>query len=159
MRSDPISSDPEKDDRIFSCQQCGDCCNGYGGTYVTDADIRRIANYIKVEPNVFNQRFCQKSGDRLVLVQGDDGFCIFYQEDCSIHAVKPKMCRDWPYIQNLQVDFANWQAMASMCPGINRDASASAVIERVKTVQSKGQNLDSNHKPPTRSGCFCSKQF
>ena len=137
MPSNPTKTGHETDEDIFSCQQCGDCCQGFGGTYVTDADIRRIATYIHVEPDVFYQRFCQKSGDRLVLVQGVNGFCIFYQDGCSIHAVKPKMCRDWPFIQNLQVDFDNWHAMASMCPGINKQASASAVRERVEAIQSK----------------------
>jgi len=137
MRSKPTQSGRETGDGIFSCRQCGDCCQGYGGTYVTDADIQRIAAYMNVEPQVFYRRFCQKSGDRPVLVQGENGFCVFYQDGCSIHAVKPKMCRDWPYIQNLQVDFANWQAMASMCPGINKHASANAVRERVKAIQSK----------------------
>ena len=137
MCSEPSEFNAEKDDHIFSCQQCGDCCKGYGGTYVSEADIRRIARFIKVEPRVIYERYCQKSGDRLVLTQGPDGFCIFYREGCSIHAVKPKMCRDWPYIQNLQVDFKNWHAMASTCPGMNTQVSASAVTDRVKAVQSE----------------------
>jgi len=137
MRSKPTKPESEKGDGIFTCQRCGDCCKGYGGTYVTDADIRRIAIYIGIETQIFSQRYCQKSGERQVLAQGNDGFCIFYQEGCSIHAVKPKMCRDWPYIPNLQVDLGNWQAMASMCPGINKHAPASAVRDRVYAVQSK----------------------
>lgn len=136
MRSEPSKSDRKTDDGIFACRQCGDCCQGYGGTYVSDADIRRIAAYIDVAPHDLRERFCQKSGDQLVLAQGENGFCIFYQDGCSIHAVKPKMCRDWPYIQNLQVDFGNWQAMASMCPGINKHASTRAVKDRVKAAQS-----------------------
>ena len=140
MCSEPSKIETKKNDGIFTCQQCGDCCKGYGGTYVSEADIRRMAIFIKVEPSVFYKRYCQKSGDRHVLAQGQDGFCIFYQEGCSIHAVKPKMCRDWPYIQNLLVDFKNWHAMASTCPGIVTDAAASAVINRVKAVQRKTQS-------------------
>jgi len=136
MRSKRNPSEHEADDGIFFCRQCGDCCKGFGGTYVSDTDIRRIAAHIKVDPLEFYRRYCQKSGDRLVLAQGQNGFCVFYHDGCSIHPVKPKLCRDWPYIQNLQVDFANWQVMASMCPGINIHAPASAVIDRVKAVQS-----------------------
>ena len=137
MPCEPTKSESNQNDDIFTCRQCGDCCRGFGGTYVTDADIRRISKYIKVRPNDFRQRFCQASGQGLLLVQGDDGYCIFYRAGCSIHAVKPKMCRDWPYIQNLLVDITNWQAMASMCPGINKQASANAVKDRVKFEQSK----------------------
>ena len=35
----------ESEQNLFTCTQCGDCCRGYGGTYVTDADIRRIAAF------------------------------------------------------------------------------------------------------------------
>lgn len=137
MFSEPGILETENEDGIFTCRQCGDCCKGYGGTYVSEADITRIAAFIKVEAGVFYKRYCQKSGERHVLAQDQDGFCIFYREGCSIHAVKPKMCRDWPYIRNLLVDFKNWHAMASTCPGINTDAEAGAVINRVKTVQNR----------------------
>ncbi len=137
MQSEPSTFKPNNDDDSFICRQCGDCCKGYGGTYVTDADIGRIAAYSHIEQQVVMQRFCRPSGNRLVLAQGDSGFCIFYQEGCSIHTVKPKMCRDWPYIQNLLVDFANWHAMASMCPGMNKHVSARVVKNRVKAVQSE----------------------
>jgi Fe-S-cluster containining protein len=62
------------------------------------------------------------------LAQGQDGYCIFFDRNCSIHPVKPRMCKKWPYIENVLVDPANWRIMADMCPGMKRDADPSLVV-------------------------------
>ena len=128
-------------EQIFSCQQCGDCCNGYGGTYVSRADIEAIAAYIGKDPGQFVKKYCSKSGDRLVLAQQESGFCIFWKERiCSIHPVKPRMCRAWPFIENLLVDPDNWEKMASMCPGIRKGVPAEVVKKCVKAMRAENQN-------------------
>jgi Fe-S-cluster containining protein len=108
-------------DSLFHCTQCGDCCKGFGGTYLGDADIESIAGHIGVSVDEFKQRFCVPSGKRLVLAQGKDGYCIFFSDNCSIHPVKPRMCRRWPFIDNLLIDMDNWHIMANSCPGMRTD--------------------------------------
>lgn len=134
----PSDEDVEKDPDVpaFSCRQCGECCIGYGGTFVTDRDIERISAYIGVEPCGFVEKFCCLSGGRPVLAQQDDGHCVFWDRVCTIHPVKPQMCRDWPFIGSLLIDFDNWNIMASMCPGINKKASPHRVKARVKKTSS-----------------------
>jgi Fe-S-cluster containining protein len=107
--------------RLFECTQCGDCCKGFGGTYVTMADIDAIADFIGVAPADLVKSYCSPSGDKLVLAQRADGFCIFWDRNCTIHPVKPDMCRKWPFISSLLVDTANWNIMASVCPGMRND--------------------------------------
>ena len=119
---------------IFSCRQCGECCIGYGGTYVTDHDIERIAAYIGTDPHEFVEQFCNLSGDRPVLAQQDDGHCVFWDKICTIHSVKPQLCRKWPYIETLLIDFENWNIMASMCPGMKKDVSSRVVKDWVKKM-------------------------
>ncbi len=106
------------DRALFECTQCGACCKGYGGTYLESTDIARIAEFIGVSGSEFEQRYCVISGNRPVLAQQANGYCIFFEHNCIIHAVKPRMCRQWPYIQSLLVDIANWRMMASVCPGM-----------------------------------------
>jgi len=123
---------------VFSCKQCGDCCKGYGGTYVSDADIEAISAYIGVTPEHFKVKYCCLSGERLLLVQQENGFCVFWRgKMCGIHPVKPKMCRDWPFISNLLVDPSNWEKMASMCPGIRKDAPTEDVQDCVRAFHRK----------------------
>jgi uncharacterized protein len=136
MLSDSEPKNTQGDAGIFTCRQCGNCCMGYGGTYVTDEDIHRISAYIQVQPHGFVERFCRLSGGQPILAQREDGYCIFWDAGCTIHAVKPKMCRDWPYIQNLLVDSDNWNAMASMCPGMRKNVAARDIKTQVRKVQS-----------------------
>ena len=138
MRSpDPAGTD------IFECRRCGDCCNGYGGTVVSDADIRTIAAYLGMAPETIRERYCVLSGSRPVLVQQPNGYCAFWDRLCTIHPVKPAMCRAWPFIESVLVDVANWRIMAGMCPGIHTDVPDERIIRRVKE---RRQRLRCRHR-------------
>jgi len=109
--------------RLFRCTMCGDCCRGYGGTYVTDADITAIASHIGLGRERFIETYCSQSGGKPVLIQGEDGRCIFWDKLCTIHPVKPRMCRQWPFIPAILVDVLNWRIMAASCKGMRTDLS------------------------------------
>lgn len=105
--------------QLFNCKRCGDCCHGYGGTVVSKQDIIRIAAYLGKDSTSFVDECCEFSGTKPILTQNKDGYCIFWNKICTIHPVKPRMCREWPFIPGLLVDPHNWQIMASMCPGMS----------------------------------------
>lgn len=105
-------------DDLFECRKCGDCCMGYGGTYLSPHDITAIADYIGVSSDRFIKGYCSFSGSRPLLTQKVDGYCIFWDKVCTIHPVKPHMCRAWPFIFPVVADPANWAIMAGSCPGI-----------------------------------------
>jgi len=117
---------------IFQCQKCGDCCKGYGGTYVTEEDIAAIAGYIKDDPQLFVEKYCRLSGGRPVLAQGQSGYCVFWNKLCTIHPVKPRMCRLWPFIKAVLADVKNWHIMAAFCPGIRTDVQDDILKELVR---------------------------
>lgn len=128
-----MSYDPLTPQDIFNCCQCGDCCMGFGGTYVSDADIQAIAAFIQIDPQIFPEKYCQISGGRPVLTQGENGYCVFWKDKvCSIHPVKPRMCKAWPFIPNVLKDPQNWHIMAGFCPGIRTDVSPSEIIACVR---------------------------
>ncbi len=119
--------------KVFECQQCGECCKGFGGTYVSDADIRAIAEYLGEDLQGFTDRYCQPSGSRWVLAQAEDGYCVFCQDRrCRIHPVKPRMCRQWPFISSVLQDIGNWYIMANFCPGMRTDLPESAIVDAVR---------------------------
>ncbi len=107
-------------DDIFQCKMCGQCCIGFGGTYVTPEDIVRISTYIQADPDRFIPRYCDMTGAGPVLTQGSDERCIFFDEEkqCTVHPVKPRMCRAWPFLKTVVTHPENWDAMASACSGM-----------------------------------------
>jgi Fe-S-cluster containining protein len=126
----------DADDRdcqeLFACTLCGDCCNGYGGTYLSEADIVGISRFLGISAAQLVAHHTRNSGGRRLIAQGDNGYCIFWDKVCTIHPVKPKMCRQWPFIRSILVDVGNWKAMAASCPGMNADAPHQEILECVK---------------------------
>ncbi|MBU1340915.1 MAG: YkgJ family cysteine cluster protein [Proteobacteria bacterium] len=138
-----MDSEINAGDDIFECRQCGDCCNGFGGTYVTEKDILNISAHIKFDPKQFIARYCDMSGSRHVLTLGKDGCCIFFDKEkqCTIHAVKPYMCKAWPFIQAVIEHPENWNAMSNSCPGMkknipHKDLAKIVAIEKNKLDKS-----------------------
>jgi len=125
---------------LFECKKCGDCCKGYGGTFVSPDDIKAIADFIGEDPEDFPGRYCQMSGDQPVLLQDDSGYCVFWDDKCSIHPVKPRMCRAWPFIEGVMADVSNWYIMAQFCPGIRTDIPDDVVVEYVENAIRKQLN-------------------
>ncbi|MCP3943333.1 MAG: YkgJ family cysteine cluster protein [Desulfobacteraceae bacterium] len=125
-------------DKIFKCQLCGDCCNGFGGTYVTAQDIVNIASFIDADPKTFVARYCDYSGSRPVLTLGTNGSCIFFDKEkqCTIHPVKPYMCKAWPYIKTIIKNPENWNAMAGACPGMKKNISHKD-LQQIVTLESR----------------------
>lgn len=80
-----------------------------------------IAKHLEISISAFIEHYCAPSGKRFVLAQRADGYCIFWDQNCTIHAIKPRMCRQWPYIGSLLEDIGNWRIMASVCPGMQAD--------------------------------------
>jgi len=120
---------------LFTCRQCGDCCRGFGGTYVSESDIEVIARYVKAAPERFLTRYCQPSGSRWVLGQGATGYCVFWRDGlCAIHPVKPRMCREWPFIRSVARHPENWFSMAASCPGMRTEFSPQQIAQCVERI-------------------------
>ena len=134
-----MDSEYKTADDIFECRLCGDCCSGFGGTYVTEEDIVRISRHINEVPGLFIDEFCDMAGSKPVLTQGPDGRCIFFktEQQCTIHPVKPHMCRAWPFLPTLIENPENWNAMASACPGMKPDVPAEDLAAIIRQEQKK----------------------
>ncbi len=127
---------------IFQCRLCGECCRGFGGTYVSKDDIKAIARFIKTDPDTFIKEYCDMAGSRPVLTLGKDGRCVFFDqnEQCTIHPVKPYMCRAWPFIRTIIKNPENWNAMASACPGMKKDVPYKDLIRIVSKEKKRLDN-------------------
>jgi len=127
-----MPSKSESSDPIFHCTQCGECCKGYGGTYISQEDIEKISKHLNISVQDFLTDYCQYSGGKPLLAVGQNGYCVFWNKNCQIHSIKPRMCRAWPYIESVLKDTANWKAMASCCPGMRPNASNEKILEIVR---------------------------
>ena len=84
-----------------------------------------------MDPASFVKKYCQDTPQMPVLAQRKDEYCIFWDGQCSIHPVKPRMCKAWPFIESVLIDINNWYIMAALCPGIRTDVSEKKVRDCV----------------------------
>jgi hypothetical protein len=104
---------------------------------LTGNDIKTIAGYIGTDPPTFIAKYCQLSGDKPILAQGANGYCIFWDKFCTIHSVKPRMCSEWPFIKSVLIDVKNWHIMAGLCPGMRTDVIDNKIKACVKKEREK----------------------
>ena len=64
----------------------------------------------------------------------ESGYCIFWNELCTIHEVKPRMCKIWPFIDSILVDTSNWAAIKSVCPGVRDNGNLNDLVKCVRDV-------------------------
>ncbi|MCF8036854.1 MAG: YkgJ family cysteine cluster protein [Desulfobacteraceae bacterium] len=147
MPSNPVTSED-----LFECRQCGQCCHGYGGTYLSTADIENIAGYLGISGYELIEKYCTVSGGRYILRQKPDGYCVFWDELCTIHPVKPRMCRAWPFIEAVIFDPANWDAMAEACPGMHTGFDKQDIVRCVRDKLEEPDSSPSNPHPQKQTG-------
>ena len=90
-----------------------------------------------MDPASFVKRHCQATEKLPVLAQRKDEYCIFWDGQCAIHPVKPRMCRAWPFIESVLIDINNWYIMAAVCPGMRTDVAEDEVRDCVERALRK----------------------
>ena len=105
----------------FRCRRSGNCCaRPEGVVRVSPADMRQIANQLRMSEAAARARFVAASGDRLI--DGPGGRCPFLEDGqqtrCRIYAVRPQKCRSWPYWDEFLDDPGALREAARLCPGI-----------------------------------------
>jgi uncharacterized protein len=103
----------------FECTQCGTCCQGEGGIYLSSEEINRIARFLNLPSQKFLDKYCIQRNGKVYIHIREDGFCHFSREGRgSIHAVKPNPCRQWPFFKPMMNDQVNWETARNSCPAL-----------------------------------------
>jgi Fe-S-cluster containining protein len=105
---------------FHECQRCTACCRWPGQVRLTDEEITRLAAFKGLTEFDFIQRFTRLTQDRrgLALMDKPNGECVFLEgNDCSVQAVKPQQCRDFPNLWN-------FPGFEKVCHAIPRRVSA-----------------------------------
>jgi len=106
---------------VFSCCQCGECCRGEKGILVTPAELEAMAGHLGLSADEFTSRFLVATplGPQLATRSGT---CIMQAGSlCRVHPVKPRICRQWPFLPALVAHADEFEAAKEACPGIGVD--------------------------------------
>ncbi len=82
----------------FQCQRCGACCKQPGFVYLASGEAERLADHFKIDVYAFTEDYSLLlDRQHLVLRKNPDESCLFWgKEGCSIYAVRPAQCREFP---------------------------------------------------------------
>jgi hypothetical protein len=87
-------------DPLYLCQRCGNCCRWPGFVRLDDQEVNATAAFLQLTPAEFIEQHTELRPSRsgLMLKSNPDGSCIFLEgvNTCTIQAVKPQQCRDFP---------------------------------------------------------------
>jgi Fe-S-cluster containining protein len=109
-------------DLRFTCQPgCTKCCEVHGFVYITENDLRRMAQYVGFTAKAFEKKYVVRFKTLLRLRKPRKGQCHFLKDGgCSVHPVKPVQCRLYPFWPELVEVRAHWDTERIACPGIGK---------------------------------------
>lgn len=110
----------------FECTGCGKCCTGSPGyVWVTEEEIKQIAELLKLPVETFKMRYIRRVDNRYSLIEKRSfpHDCVFLQDNrCTIYSARPKQCQTFPWWSwNLRSPEA-WKRVAQECEGIHDQA-------------------------------------
>jgi Fe-S-cluster containining protein len=86
---------------------------------VSEEEIRAISEYRKLPEEDFRASDVREEAGELLLRERENGDCVLFENGrCSVHPVKPKQCRLYPFwFRNVRSGEA-WARTCRECPGI-----------------------------------------
>ena len=104
-----------EDGVFYACQRCGNCCKWPGEVPLSEEEIEKIAAFLGLDTYKFVADYTDLRLNRagLTLREKENGECIFLDGiDCTIQAVKPQQCSDFPNRWN----FPGWKKVCEAIP-------------------------------------------
>lgn len=107
----------------FQCIGCGDCCRRPGEVRFDDETFEGIAKHLRLSLEEFRQtyhvHFDPNDKETWIVENASDEACPFLVEDrCSIHSVRPRQCRTYPFWPEILESRYAWRQEKKECPGI-----------------------------------------
>jgi len=106
-----------------TCKKCpGHCCRGESGNiWVNHQEIIQICSLLQTNPVDYIQKYLNRIDNRFSIKERftEHGFeCVFFegpQKLCSIYAVRPLQCRQYPFWEHFKKHTGH---VIKECPGI-----------------------------------------
>ncbi len=103
----------------FDCLSCANCCKSIP-PILRDADIRRIASYLRIKPSEFSERFVRRDEDDDMVMNASP--CPFLEADntCRIYPQRPLACAEYPHTDRTRMYqiLKLTQNNATVCPAV-----------------------------------------
>lgn len=120
----------------FGCTDCGACCGGAPGRVrLSETEVEAISEFRKQSADDFRVSETRVvDGGRLLRERGNGDCVLFENSRCSVHPVKPKQCRLYPFwFKNVRGEAA-WHKTREECPGIGQGdvVSPEEILRRVR---------------------------
>lgn len=110
----------------FKCTGCGKCCCGAPGyIWVTDEEIEKIREKLKLSKRDFYMKYLVQVGNKFSIkdLKNNNYSCAFLRDGkCSIYEVRPKQCRTYPFWPSIMKSKEAWEDEALACEGIRPDS-------------------------------------
>jgi Fe-S-cluster containining protein len=153
----------------FTCTQCGNCCTGPPGyVWISDEELERLAEFLKLPVDDVVRRYGRKIGRRISLKEhrtpAGEYDCVFLEHVkveptkpgevaytrrvCSVYPVRPLQCRTWPFWDGNLQSKEDWRRAARRCPGIDA-GSRHFTFDRIEEIRTA---TDWPKAPPTSRG-------
>ena len=119
---------------FYECQRCTACCRWPGQVRLTDEEVTRLATFKGLSEPDFIRQFTRLNWDRggLALLEKPESGCIFLEgDDCSVQAVKPQQCRDFPNLWN-------FPGFEQICHAVPREITEAEYAHRIALIKLKG---------------------
>lgn len=126
----------KKERPVFACRQCGECCRGDKGILVTPAEMAALAAFLDLSREELQRRYLVPSalGPQ---VAAQNGACVFLADNrCRVHPVKPRICREWPFLPALLTHADEYEAAKEACPGLHPEVSHAEFRHAAGALQS-----------------------
>ncbi len=112
----------EKEPVRFECQKgCIQCCSKPGWVYFDREDLDQASVFLHMSSSDFRVQYGlrpSRPGHWEMEVR-DNRPCPFLGlQGCTIHAVKPKQCRAFPFWEENLASRKAWDRTGEQCPGI-----------------------------------------
>ena len=125
----------------FQCTQCGNCCTGGpGAVWVTEADIRAIAEFRGISIGEMRINHTKLIGGSVTLREFENGDCTFLDGQlrrCSIYPVRPAQCRTWPFWNSNLESPETWKRGQNVCPGMGQGE-----LVQLESIQQQAALID-----------------
>jgi Fe-S-cluster containining protein len=108
----------------YRCEKCAQCCgdteNRVRSILLLKSDVTRISEKTALRPGAFAEKIAGFEPYRYRMTKTPDGRCVFLRKTvCSIYAIRPLICRFYPFQLNPGPDGYVFE-YTDECPGIGK---------------------------------------